>query len=126
MAYGGGGTRWSNSKKVTYKGDKFDSRAELKYYLLLEDLKSEGKIKKVEKQVRFSLPDMNGGKRFHYTPDFVVTTNKGYKVYLEVKGRMMPGNALRYAYWQYVYKTKLTIIPTNGPAALNTDWLKED
>jgi len=115
--------KWSKAVKVVYNGEKFDSKAELKYYLMLKELLEDGRIRKIEKQVRFTLPDMKGGKRFSYTCDFVVTTLEGFKVYLEVKGRMMPGNALRYAYWQQQYGETLTIIPTSGPFKFNLDWL---
>lgn len=117
------GKRWSSSKKVVIDGIKFDSKAEGEYYKILKDLKETGQIEDFENQVRFSLPDMDGGNRFSYTCDFIVTKLGGEKVYLEVKGRMMPGNKLRYAYWQYVYEEKLIIIPTNGPSALNISWI---
>lgn len=115
--------QWSKAKKVEYHGMRFDSKAELKYFLILKELLDEDKIRKIERQVRFKLPDMDGGFRFSYTCDFVVTLNNGYKVYLEVKGRMMPGNKLRYAYWQEYYGKKLIIIPTSGIHKFNTDWL---
>ena len=117
------GKRWSSSKKTYIDGIKFDSLAEGEYYKILKDLLKDNKIQSMENQVRFTLPDMDGGKRFSYTVDFIATKLDGTKVYLEVKGRMMPGNKLRYAYWQYVYKEKLTIIPTSGLKKFNTDWL---
>lgn len=117
------GKKWSASKKAEYKGITFDSKAELKYYLILQKLLSEKKIKKVERQVRFKLPDMDGGFRFSYTCDFVVTKNDGKKVYLEVKGRWLAGNKIRYAYWQTYYNKKLHVIFTTGLKKFNTGWL---
>ena len=115
--------RWSSAKKVYIDGIKFDSKAEGDYYKILKKLKEDEKITDFILQKRFSLPDMDGGKRFSYTIDFIATQLDGSLAYLEVKGRLMPGNKLRYAYWQYVYGTKLTPIPTNGPKKLNIDWL---
>jgi len=114
---------WSSAKKVNYKGIKFDSVAEKDYYVILLDLKKKGLIKDIELQRRFSIPDMNGGKRFHYTVDFVVTDSKDNEHCVEVKGRFMPGNKMRYAYWQQLYRKTLHIVPTTGVAKLNTDWL---
>lgn len=114
---------WSKAKKTEYQGETFDSKAELKYYIMLQKLLADKKIKRIEKQVRFKLPDMDGGFRFSYTCDFVVTKNDGTDVYLEVKGRMMPGNKIRYAYWQIYYKKKLVIVPTCGMKKYHLDWL---
>lgn len=117
--------RWSNAKRVKRRGKTFDSQAEADYFFILEDLRKQRKIKSFERQVRFTLPDMDGGNRFSYTVDYVVTKLNGEEVYIEVKGRFMPGNKLRYAYWQYVYDKKLTVVPTSGIKKLNTDWLEE-
>ena len=114
---------WSNSKKTVVDGIKFDSKAEADYYIILQGLLQSNKITALQLQTRFTLPDMDGGKRFSYTCDFVVTKLTGEEIYLEVKGRMMPGNKLRYAYWQYVYDEKLIIIPTSGQKKFHLDWL---
>ena len=117
------GRKWSSSKKATYRGITFDSTAEMEYYKILLELKKEGKITHIERQKRFPLIDMKGGNRFFYTVDFIVTDSKGRKHCLEVKGRFMPGNKMRYAYWQQLYHMTLHIIPTTGVAKFNTAWL---
>ncbi len=114
---------WSNAKKTKYEGNTFDSMAELKYYKILKALKKENKIKSFERQIRFILPDMNGGNRFSYTCDFVVTKNDNTAIYIEVKGRFLPGNKIRYAYWQTYYNKKLVIVPTTGLKKFHTNWI---
>jgi len=115
---------WSNAKKTQYDNQTFDSKAELTYYKILKTLQKENKIIGFKRQVRFPLPDMDGGLRFSYTCDFVLTQNDSSKVYIEVKGRWMPGNKIRYAYWQIYYDKALTIVPTTGLKKFHIDWLQ--
>lgn len=117
----------SNSKfgniKTMYKGRKYDSRAEAHYSEILDELLRTGKIKHVEYQRRYPLQDMRGTKRMAYIADFVVTTNKGKKVIIDVKGILTPDNKIKLAYFQYVYKETVEIVYSTGPEAYRTKFL---
>lgn len=106
-----------------YRGRKYDSRAEAKYSEILDGLVDEGKIRHVAYQKRFPLQDMRGTKRMAYIADFIVTTNKGKKVVIDVKGVLTADNKVKLAYFQYVYKEKVEIVYSTGPEAFRTKFL---
>ena len=112
-----------NSVKTIYKGIKYDSKAEAKYAMILEDLLNQKKLKKVEPQVAFPLENMEGKKRLRYVVDFVATDNNDNVHYLEVKGQLTPANVVKMSYCQFVYGIKITLIPTTGTRAFDTSWL---
>ena len=109
--------------KTMYRGRKYDSRAEAKYSEILDGLLDEKLIKHVEYQKRYPLQDMKGTRRMAYIADFVVTTNKGRKVIIDVKGVLTSDNKVKLAYFQYTYKEKVEIVYSTGPEAFRTKFL---
>lgn len=116
-----------NAQKVIYNGDKYDSKKERDYAIILDGLLSEGKIKGWTRQVNFPLPDMNyldtGSKRSRYQADFIVTTLDGNEHIVEIKGLMTPEMKVKYSFFQFVYSRRVHIVPTTGLNPMNTDWL---
>ncbi len=112
-----------NNVKTFYKNVKYDSKAEAKYAEILENLLKEGKIKSIERQVKYPLEDRNGGHRLRYVADFVVTDNNDKKHVLDVKGVLLPATNIKLAYLRYVYHITVDIIPTTGLKKFNLDWL---
>lgn len=83
-------SKYSN-KKTVVKGEKFDSLAESRYYLVLLDKKKKGEIKDFELQPVFELQSTfkkNGEtfKAIKYKADFKVIHNDGRIEIIDVKG----------------------------------------
>lgn len=81
-----------NASKVEYEGMKFDSKKELKRWIILKELEKTGEIRNLERQVSYSLiPTQRGedGKvverECKYIADFRYT-RKGKEVVEDVKG----------------------------------------
>ena len=70
-----------NAKKVEYNGIKFDSAFELKCWQYLKKLESEGKIKDLNRQIKFELLPANSVYRaLNYVADFTFFVNDRYIV----------------------------------------------
>ena len=79
-----------NAKKVKYEGLKFDSLFELKCWQYLEELASEGKIKDLNRQVKFNLIPANSVYRaLTYVADFTFFVGDRYVV-ADAKGLVLP------------------------------------
>ena len=79
-----------NAKKVEYQGMKFDSTFELKCWQYLEQLASEGKIKDLNRQIKFELLPANSVYRaLTYVADFTFYVNDRYIV-ADAKGLVLP------------------------------------
>ena len=82
-----------NAKKVEIDGIKFDSKAEVEYYLHLKQQVAEHQILGFERQKRmllqegFSVEGVKGKIRpIFYVVDFIITENDGTLTYVDVKG----------------------------------------
>jgi hypothetical protein len=82
-----------------------------------------GQIKHIAYQVRYPLQDLRGTKRMAYIADFVVTTNDGREVVIDVKGVLTQENKIKLAYFKYVYKKDVELVFTSGPDAYRTKFL---
>lgn len=109
--------------RTNFKGRKYDSKAEAKYAGILQGLEKEGKIKHIAYQIRYPLQDLNGTRRMAYIADFVVTTNKGKEILIDVKGILTQENKIKLAYFKYVYKKDVELVFTTGPDAFRTKFL---
>lgn len=82
------------SKRCDYKGMRFDSKKELKRYLVLEREEEQGLISGLQRQVRFelvpkavnSVTGKTEERAAYYIADFVYTLPNGVKVVEDVKG----------------------------------------
>ena len=79
-----------NAKKVEYNGIKFDSAFELDCWRYLKKLASEGKIKDLNRQIKFELLPANSVYRaLNYVADFVFFVGDKYIV-ADAKGMVLP------------------------------------
>lgn len=112
-----------NSMKVTYNEDQYDSFSEAVYAYMLDELARNGVVKNVERQVTYKLENMQGKANMRYIADFVVTGNSGKEYIIDIKGRLLPENKVKYAYFKYVYKKDIHIVFTTGPSRFDTSFL---
>lgn len=112
-----------NNKKYKFKGITYDSKSEGDYAAILQQLLKEGKIKSIERQVRFKLPNMDGTLRMAYIADFIVTGNSGRSYIIDVKGLVTPEMKVKMAYAQYVHNIKIYIVYNKGLKKYNTEFL---
>lgn len=82
-----------SAEKVEYHGEKFDSKAEFHYYLLLADRQKKGEIRDLQRQVTFELqPPFRDSKgrairAIKYIADFVYyDVDTGERHIIDVKG----------------------------------------
>lgn len=86
--------------KVEVAGEKFDSKAEHKRFVYLEDLQRNGKIKDLQRQVPFELipgqtrPSGGNERPVRYIADFVYTQD-GARIVEDVKGHATPEYKLK-------------------------------
>ena len=108
-------------------GRVYHSKVEAQYDGVLRTLLAEGRIKKIERQVRFPLPDFNwlktGSRRFSYNADFVVTRLDNTKCVVEVKGYFPAAQKVKYAFFQYVYEIPVYIVKKANLEADTDRWL---
>lgn len=100
------------SRYTTYKpiinGIEYDSLMEGRYYLYLLRLKSEGVVKKIERQIAFELQPKfkKAGKIFRpitYISDFVVHYAEGNVDVIDVKGKETPEFKLKRKLFEFQY-----------------------
>lgn len=118
----GRGTKY-NSMKIEYAGDRYDSLSEAYYSYLLDNMLQKGELTVIQRQVNYRLPDINGGFRYRYCADFVVTGLSGEEYVIDVKGRLTPENKIKYAYFQHYHKKKLHIVDTSGASKFDTSFI---
>ena len=98
-----------NAKKVEYNGIKFDSAFELKCWEYLEQLESEGKIKDLNRQVRFELLPANCLYRaLNYVADFTFFVKDKYIV-ADAKGLVLPEFKIKQKIFFDKYKNQIYI-----------------
>lgn len=115
-------TRFGN-KKTMYRGNKYDSKAEANYAKILDTLLAQGKIRSVETQRSYPLPNMDGKSRMRYVADFVVVGNSGTEYIIDVKGMCTPEMKVKMAYAQYVHGIKIHLVFSTGLEAFRTEFL---
>ena len=118
----GKGTKY-NAMKVSYKDNKYDSFSEAIYAFLLDKMLKNKSIKSYERQVKYKLENMQGKLTMRYVADFVVIGNSGKEYIIDVKGRLLPENKVKYAYFRYVYKKDIHIVYTTGASRFDTSFL---
>ena len=81
-----------HSEKVEFRGEKFDSKAEFEYFLILSDMERKGEIRDLRRQVVFELqPSFKDSKgktirAIKYIADFVYYDREGKRHIVDVKG----------------------------------------
>ena len=101
-----------NNKKVTIGKDEFDSQKEANRHCELLLLQRAGKIRDLQRQVRFTLiPSQKidgrvAERECSYIADFVYIDETGEKVVEDVKGYRDPSSA---GYAKFVIKRKLML-----------------
>ena len=92
-----------HAKPVTWQGERFDSRAEWRRWMILKEDERLGRIRLVVRQPRFTLmlgPNYNDGPvSLTYTPDFLVVGKHGDVRCEDVKGFITRGFRERQALW---------------------------
>lgn len=98
-----------NAKKVEYKGLKFDSAFELKCWEHLKELESEGKIKDLNRQIKFELLPANSVYRaVNYISDFTFYVGDRYIV-ADAKGLVLPEFKIKQKIFFDKYKNEIHI-----------------
>lgn len=109
--------------KTSYRGSTYDSKSEAKYAEMLDRELLEGRIKRVDRQVVYPLPDRKGAKRLRYIADFVVERLDGSFAVIDVKGVLTPANNVKLAYVKYVYGIDVELVYTTGLEKFRLDFL---
>jgi len=112
-----------NNVRTKYKGVTYDSRAEAQYAEILDYLEQEGQIKKIKRQVRFPLPNIDGSRTLRYVADFVVTSKTDKEYIIDVKGLLTPSNKVKIAYAQEMHDITVHLVPTTGPNKFDTSFI---
>ena len=98
-----------NAKKIEYNGVKFDSQFELKCWIYLEELASEGKIKDLNRQVKFEIIPANSVYRaVNYVADFTFYVDNEYIV-ADAKGLVLPEFRLKQKIFFDKYKKQIYV-----------------
>ena len=98
-----------NAKKVKYNGIVFDSAFELKCWQYLEQLASEGKIKDLNRQIKFELLPANCLYRaVNYVADFTFFVNDRYIV-SDAKGLVLPEFKIKQKIFFDKYKNQIYV-----------------
>lgn len=98
-----------NAKKVEYNGIKFDSLFEMKCWQYLEQLASEGKIKDLNRQIKFELLPANCLYRaLTYVADFTFFVGDRYIV-ADAKGLVLPEFKIKQKIFFDKYKNQIYI-----------------
>lgn len=101
----------------------YDSKSEATYALMLQAMLKEGKIRSVQRQIKYLLPNMEGQMRMAYIADFVVVNTKGNEFIIDIKGLLTPANKVKLAYFQTYHNKKIHLVFNRGPFAFRTDFL---
>ena len=99
-----------NARKIEYNGIKFDSQFELKCWIYLEELASEGKIKDLNRQVKFELIPANSVYRaVNYVADFTFYTSDNKYIVADAKGLVLPEFRIKQKIFYDKYKKQIYV-----------------
>lgn len=117
------------NKKVVVDGIKFDSKHEAEYYIYLNRLKGEGKIKDFGLQHKFELqPSFKKYGKTHraitYTVDFAIYHLNGEVEYVDVKGMETQQGVMRKKMFDYLFDEKLTWIQKSIKYGDENGWIE--
>lgn len=114
------GNRKYYNDKVEFQGQKFDSKAEWNYYMLLADRQRRGEIRDLQRQVPFTLQptfkDSKGNtvRSIKYLADFVYyDTDTGKRHVVDVKGSEDVETdvfKIKRKMFAYVYKEEIEVV----------------
>ena len=93
--------------KTTINGEKFDSKGEARYWLVLQDRLRKGEIMNLKRQIRFPL-EVNGKKVCDYIADFTYTEN-GVFVVDDYKGKVTDLFRIKAKLFEVIYGYKIRI-----------------
>lgn len=98
-----------NAHKAEYNGIKFDSQFELKCWIYLEELASEGKINDLNRQVKFEIIPANSVYRaVNYVADFTFYAGDKYIV-ADAKGLILPEFRIKQKIFYDKYKKQIYV-----------------
>lgn len=98
-----------NAHKAEYNGIKFDSQFELKCWIYLEELASEGKINDLNRQVKFEIIPANSVYRaVNYVADFTFYAGDKYIV-ADAKGLVLPEFRIKQKIFYDKYKNQIYV-----------------
>lgn len=100
--------KWFNkANKFKLNGIEYASRGEAEFSLILDKLLAEGRISNWRAHPSFPLQNFKKQNTMKYTPDFLVTTNSGQDICIEIKsgGKAAITEAanVRMAYFVHAY-----------------------
>ena len=111
--------RSSKASRTTIDGIVFDSKSEMNRWFELKMLEKAGKVRNLERQVRYELVLPDGdpiltktGRVAIYTPDFVYQENIGDEwvdIVEDHKGYTEDGSQLRISVFEAIFKKKVKI-----------------
>ena len=97
-----------NAKKVEYRGEIFDSKLELTFFIYLQELEKQGKISNLQRQVKYCLlprqTDENNKFKFHpveYKSDFEYDDIQGVHKTVDTKGFKTPDFRIKQKLFYY-------------------------
>ena len=105
---------------VVVNGQKFGSKTEYEYYCKLFGLLQLGKIKSLEREVRFNLKNIPLNDDLTYNPkardlfykcDFKVVDNYDRVHYIEYKGWLRRHSRIKMAYCETAYGINIRVVP---------------
>ena len=105
-----------NAKKVEYRGEIFDSKFELTFFIYLQELEKQGKISNLDRQKSYELlprqTDSKGKFLYHpvlYKSDFEYDIQGVHKT-IDTKGILTPDFRLKQKLFYYVFKRKIECV----------------
>ena len=120
-ALGSAGSKYRN-EKCTFGGMSFDSRFERDYWLYLEGEQKAGRIRQLQRQVKFLLipPQYVDGKlaerACHYIADFTWRDLEGNMVVADTKGYETPEFIIKRKLMLERFGIRVTIVKRKGRA----------
>ena len=119
-----------NAKKVEYRGEIFDSKFELTYFIYLQELEKQGKITNLQRQVKYNLlprqTDENNKFKYHpveYKSDFEYDDVQGVHHTVDSKGFRTVDFRIKQKL--FYYRTNREIECVTYKEAKNDDLFKE-
>lgn len=98
-----------NAHKVVTDDGKFDSKREYEYWLKFKQLEQEGKIERLQRQVKYVLiPKTDKYRELSYIADFVYIEN-GVEHIVDIKGMVLPEFKLKQKLFYYKYNKEIEI-----------------
>ena len=98
-----------NATKVVTDEGKFDSKREYEYWLKFKKLEEEGKIKHLQRQVKYVLiPKTDKYRELSYIADFVYIEN-GIEHIVDIKGMVLPEFKIKQKLFYFTYHKEIEI-----------------